>query len=161
MSHMTSQLWLTAAVAIVGNLTLVANVVLTGRNATKLAHRNQAIALQAARTGKLEDACHQFLVAARQVRSPVAGVRGEEKDSALTELRSAVARIELYGSEQAHEKAVAALTALEKLAAARSSGSWSDSLAAAEADSDAAMGEVRAALALEVAGQREVEVRRD
>ncbi|MFE3444049.1 hypothetical protein ACFXNW_13535 [Nocardia sp. NPDC059180] len=149
---MTSQLWLTAVVAIVGNLTLVANVILTSRNATKLAHRNQLISLQSARTAKLEDACHQFLVAARQVRSPVAGLRAEEKYSGLSELRSAVARIEMYGSGPAQDKVVAALTVLEKLAAARSSGSWSDSLAAAEADCDAALTDARGALAVEIGG---------
>lgn len=143
---MTLQLWLTAAVAIVGNVTVVANVMLAGRNAAQLALRLRDVDRNDMRYKAFEEASHQFLIAARLLRSPAEAIAPDETTAALSDLRRAVARIELYRSELAQGPVIDALEALELLVRVRSSGAWSASVSDAETACDNALSAARSVL---------------
>lgn len=126
---------------------LVINSLLTSRNAARLALRVREIDRRDGRRRNYEESCHQFLIAARQLRLPIDGTAAEETGAALSELRRAVAGIELYGPAGIHDVAAAALEAIESLVRTRSDGAWTESIIDAESACDKAMAAARAGLA--------------
>ncbi|MFC6010773.1 hypothetical protein [Nocardia lasii] len=147
---MTLQLWLTAAVAIVGNIAVIANGLLSARNATRLATRMRDIDRRDNHRKEYVDACRGFLAAARLLRAAGDRARAKDAETALAELRRAVAGIELYRPDLADGVLATALTACEELAELRTRGAPSGSISAAEARCGQAVSDARAAIAIDL-----------
>ncbi|MRH91658.1 hypothetical protein GFY24_30180 [Nocardia sp. SYP-A9097] len=146
---MTTQLWLTAAVAVAGNVVLLINAMLNSRSAVRLALRVREVDRRDGRRKSYEECCQQFIAAARQLRSPIAAAPNEIA-TALADTRRAVAGIELYGPPHVHDPVVTALAALENMARVRSDSAWTTAIAEAEASCDAALTTARTALSNDV-----------
>ncbi|MCX4094156.1 hypothetical protein [Nocardia sp. alder85J] len=150
---MTLQLWLIAAVAIVGNLATVANGLLSGRHAMRLALRTRDIDRRDARQREYEEACVQFLSAARVVRSPQDG-EAVTPATALSELRRAATRIELYGPKASGTAVLTALERIERLQQLRAGQSRGAEVAEAESRCDGALDAARSVLAVDLGAAR-------
>ncbi|WP_280269738.1 hypothetical protein [Nocardia wallacei] len=151
---MTLQLWLTTVVAVVGNVTTVVNGILisrlNARNAVGLAITMRDVDRREAHRKEYDDACRDFLVAARRLRALGDRAGTDIIDSTMSDLRSAVARIERYRPELADGTVGTALAAAERLVDLRSHGALSTSVAAAEKDWQSALAEARQGLAADL-----------
>ncbi|MFD3592957.1 hypothetical protein ACFWU5_09530 [Nocardia sp. NPDC058640] len=96
------------------------------------------------------DACRAFLAAARLLRAAGDRTRSKEAETALGELRRAVAGIELYRPDLADGVLGAALTACERLADLRAHGAPSGSITAAESECRTMLSEARTAIAIDL-----------
>jgi hypothetical protein len=150
---MTTQLWLTAIVAIIGNITTVtsglASGALTGRNAMRLAQRTRDGDRRDARYDRYEDACVQFFSASRILRSPQ-GAESADREEILSELRRAVTRIELYGPESSAAVVANALEHLEDLVRIRAGQARSFEVAEAEKRCDETIAAARRRLSADL-----------
>ncbi|WP_019929946.1 hypothetical protein [Nocardia sp. BMG111209] len=146
---MTLQLWLIAVVAIVGNLTTVVSGLLSGRHTMRLALRIRDIDRRDARQGRYEDACVQFLSAARVLRSPQDG-ESVSQETALAELRRAATRIELYGPKASSTAVLTALDRIERLQQLRDGQPSGKEVAEAQSRCDGALDAARSVLAVDL-----------
>jgi hypothetical protein len=146
---MTLQLWLIAVVAIVGNLTTVVSGLLSGRHAMRLALRIRDIDRRDARHGKYEDACVQFLSAARVLRAPRDGESVTSED-VMSQLRGAATRIELYGPKASSTAVLTALDRIERLQQLRAGQPRANEVSEAESRCDGALDAVRSVLAVDL-----------
>jgi len=151
---MTVQLWLTTAVAIIGNVTVVVNGIVTGRlnarNAARLAITMRDVDRRDAYRKEYDDACRDFLIAARLLRALGDRASSDKVESALSELRSAVARIERYRPELVDGMVGTALSAAEEMTDLWAHGALSVSIAEAESTWRQALTEARAGLTIDL-----------
>ncbi|MQY28013.1 hypothetical protein [Nocardia aurantia] len=146
---MTLELWLIAVVAIVGNLTTVLSGLLSGRHAMRLALRVRDIDRRDARQGKYEDACVQFLSAARVLREPQDG-GSLAPETVFAELRRAATRVELYGPRSSSTAVLTALDRIERLQQLRAGQAGAKEVSEAQSRCDGALDAARSVLAADL-----------
>jgi hypothetical protein len=153
---MTTQLWLTTVVAVVGNVTVVLNGILSGilsaRNATRLAERARKMDHLEYHRKEFDSARRQFLSAARRLMAADTRPRADDVAAALTDLRNAIAAIESYRPELADDTLNPALTAVERLADLRAKDAFSASVNEANQTAQHALTKARTTLTTDLRG---------